>query len=694
MKKPILLFIGLCLAATITAQEKPAGNGWWNNNPSLVMPIREVGVTGIRPMKEIGVQKTQLDTLVLHENIALSMADVLTFNTAIFIKQYGRATLSTVAFRGTAASHTQVMWNGMRINSPMLGMTDFSMIPSYFVDDATLLHGTSSLNVVGGGLGGAITLATKPADTRGFKMQYTQGIGSFWTTDEFLRLTYGDDHWQTSTRVVYSSSPNEFKYRNRDKNENVYDDDKNIIDTYHPIETHRDGDFHDFHALQEVYYNTGKGDRFGLNACFLTSKRGLSQTTVDYGDPKDILHQQRERTLRSVLSWDHLRPTYKVGAKVGYIHTWLGYDYARDKGNGEWAYMITSRSKVNTLFASGNSEFYVGKKWLFSVDIALHQHFAKNQDRNIITQQGDKAVVGYDKARTELSAYMTAKWTPTERLGLSLALREDMYGKDWTPLIPAFYADYLLSKAGNVRAKASISRNYRFPTLNDLYFQPGGNPDLQPEHGFTYDGGVSFAFAKEGRYAVHGEATWFDSYIDDWILWIPLGGKQDFWTPKNLKKVHAYGVELKAGFDRTWNRDWQVGADGNFSWTPSINESEPMSKGDESIGKQLVYVPEFSASVTARLAWKSWRLLYKWCWYSERFTMSSNDYTISGYVPPYLMSDMSVEKLFAVPWADFSVKIAVKNLFNEEYLSVLARPMPRLNFEIFLDIRPKWGKKR
>ncbi|MFR6635056.1 MAG: hypothetical protein ACLUQ6_10145 [Alistipes onderdonkii] len=39
------------------------------------------------------------------------------------------------------------------------------------------------------------------------------------------------------------------------------------------------------------------------------------------------------------------------------------------------------------------------------------------------------------------------------------------------------------------------------------------------------------------------------------------------------------------------------------------------------------------------------------------------------------------------------MKIAVKNLFNEEYLSVLARPMPRLNFEIFLDIRPKWGKK-
>ena len=99
MKKPILLFIGLCLAATITAQEKPAGNGWWNNNPSLVMPIREVGVTGIRPMKEIGVQKTQLDTLVLHENIALSMADVLTFNTAIFRSANGRRRRSAAEIR-------------------------------------------------------------------------------------------------------------------------------------------------------------------------------------------------------------------------------------------------------------------------------------------------------------------------------------------------------------------------------------------------------------------------------------------------------------------------------------------------------------------------------------------------------------------------------------------------------------------
>ena len=114
---------------------------WAQDEPRRTIPIKEVTVYGRRPMKEIGVQQTKFDSVVLKENIALSIADVLTFNSSIFVKSYGRATLSTVAFRGTSPSHTQVTWNGMRINNPMLGMTDFSMIPSYFIDDASLLHG-------------------------------------------------------------------------------------------------------------------------------------------------------------------------------------------------------------------------------------------------------------------------------------------------------------------------------------------------------------------------------------------------------------------------------------------------------------------------------------------------------------------------------------------------------------------------
>ena len=237
--------------------------------------IEGVTVTGNRPIKDIGVQQTEIDSISLKENIALSMADVLTFNSPIFVKNYGRATLSTVSFRGTSPSHTQVTWNGMRINNPMLGMTDFSMIPSHFIDNATLLHGTSSVNSTGGGLGGAVQLATRPAEDEGFKLQYVQGVGSFLTFDEYLQLNYGRHGWQAATRVSYSSSPNEYKYINRDKKENIYDENMNIIDQYYPEEINRSGSYKDLHVLQEVYYKNNSGDRFGLNVWYINSNREL-----------------------------------------------------------------------------------------------------------------------------------------------------------------------------------------------------------------------------------------------------------------------------------------------------------------------------------------------------------------------------------------------------------------------------------
>ena len=35
--------------------------------------------------------------------------------------------------------------------------------------------------------------------------------------------------------------------------------------------------------------------------------------SVDHKENDDYLNQQREQTLRSILSWDHLREKWKVG---------------------------------------------------------------------------------------------------------------------------------------------------------------------------------------------------------------------------------------------------------------------------------------------------------------------------------------------------------------------------------------------
>jgi iron complex outermembrane receptor protein len=350
--------------------------------------------------------------------------------------------------------------------------------------------------------------------------------------------------------------------------------------------------------------------------------------------------------------------------------------------------MTRSRSRINTFFGLLDGEYYIGRKWLFTTNLSLHQHLVESEDKNIVRQDGNKAIVGYRKGRPELSASISAKWRPVNRLGLSVVLREEMFGNEWTPIIPAFFTDAVLSPKGNVVAKASVSRNFRFPTLNDLYFLPGGNPNLKSESGWTYDAGLSFAIGKKGKYSLSGSANWFESFIKDWIIWLPT--TKGFFSPDNIKDVHAYGIELKANLDVALPKEWKLGMNGTFSWTPSINVGEPRTLADQSVGKQLPYVPELSSTVVGRLSWRSWAFLYKWCYYSERYTMSSNDISLTGKLPPYFMSNIALEKGLSFKWADLSLKGTVNNLFNEEYLSVLSRPMPGINFEIFIGITPKW----
>ena len=70
--------------------------------------------------------------------------------------------------------------------------------------------------------------------------------------------------------------------------------------------------------------------------------------------------------------------------------------------------------------------------------------------------------------------------------------------------------------------------------------------------------------------------------------------------------------------------------------------------------------------------------------------MSSNDISLSGKLPPYFMSNISLEKVLDFSFMELSVKGVINNLFNEQYLSVLSRPMPGINYQVFIGIRPKW----
>ena len=654
--------------------------------------LKESTVTGLRALRQAGVNRTDFSEKALKENISLSFADVLAYNSSIFVKQHGRASVSTVSFRGTSASHTQVLWNGLRINSPMLGMTDFSLIPSFLMDSAYLLHGSSSLQQTGGGLGGAVVLDSGGRAPEGFGMQYVQGAGSFGTFDEYLRLSWGGKRLSSTTKAYLGTSENRFRYVNRDKNEIVYDGDMNIVESYHPVEVFDNGAFRDFHLMQETEWEAPEGSLVRFSAWYIDSFRELPRLSVDYSGTDDYINEQRENTLRAVGSWSKDLGGWKTEASAGYAGTYLGYDYARNGGGGIRTWLTRSRSHSNTFFAKAGTERYLGGRWMVSGNVSMHWQSAKSRDLAMFTGDGRKN--GYEAGRAEVSAFASLKWKPSRRAGISLSLREDVFGKDFSPVIPALNADFLLSEQWGLFLKGSVSRNYRFPTLNDLYFMPGGNPDLRPESGVSYDIGYSLDRRFGSRGAVRAEGGWFDSYIDDWIMWVPSGAKKDFYTPMNVMRVHAYGLEQKVSGEWSPAGDWKLTFNGNFTWSPSINRGEPRSPLDDSVGKQLVYIPEFSSSFTAGVSWRGWSAMWKWCHYSRRYTMSSNEDSITGSVPAYIMNDLTLGKTLDTRWAGLSMSLAVRNIFNESYQSVLSRPMPGINCEFFIGITPKLSGKK
>ena len=70
--------------------------------------------------------------------------------------------------------------------------------------------------------------------------------------------------------------------------------------------------------------------------------------------------------------------------------------------------------------------------------------------------------------------------------------------------------------------------------------------------------------------------------------------------------------------------------------------------------------------------------------------MSSGDVTLSGRLPVYYMNNVSLERKLTFKKLDLNLKLAVNNLFNEEYVSILSHPMPGINFEFFVGILPKF----
>ena len=178
--------------------------------------------------------------------------------------------------------------------------------------------------------------------------------------------------------------------------------------------------------------------------------------------------------------------------------------------------------------------------------------------------------------------------------------------------------------------------------------------------------------------------TWFRSDINNWIIWIP--NFKGYWEPKNISRVLASGVEsnltMSGAIDRV-----TIKVQGSYAYTRSLNYGDREVWGDDAYGKQLVYIPVHSGNVLIHTAWKGYYISFHHNSFSERYTTTTNDYSRRDWLYPYFMNDLSVGKEILLMRFNLSAELKISNMFDENYHSVLYRPMPGRNYMFTLTMK-------
>jgi len=579
-----------------------------------------------------------IDSAVLKDYTHSNISDVISENTPIFIKNYGSGGISTISLRGTGAEYTQLAWNGVNINSPMLGQTDLSLIPAGFIDDMNVLYGGASLSLNSGGIGGIINLETKPIWKEETSLLANLSDGSFGRYSAFLKLKTGNKKFQSSTKALFQSAENNFQYLN------------NFISNEPVSENRKNAGVNQNSFMQELYF---RGEKHVLSAriWYQNEDRNIPVPIITL--QPDQGESQKDESLRTMVNYDF------YGGKTDYNASLSWFSEKLDYLNPSLS--INSKNLTNTFNFKGGIETYINKK--ISLNLTL------NNEHSVVNS------VNYDGLITRNLAGITtsARRIFRDRVGVTVLIRQSIENNNI--LIPDFSTglDYKLLHDKDYTIKINFSHNSRVPTLNDMYWNPGGNRSLKNE--YSYTGELTYEMNSNISHLLSfsSQASVYFISIDNMIKWTP--GDSGYWTPSNISKTSSYGAEGNLSLSYIINY-LNIRFIAKYAWNKA--ETIKSENGDVAAGKQIVYVPENLFNAGIRAAYKCYYFSWMDCFTGKRYTSADN----SEHLPCFLLNNVSAGVRIGSGKNMFDINLKVDNLFNINYQVIAWYPMPRRSFNL------------
>lgn len=551
---------------------------------------------------------------------ANNLSEVLRFQTPVYIKENGRGMVSSPSFRGTTAQQTAFVWNGININSIFLGQGDINNIGLLNFDKISVKAGGGSISYGTGAIGGSVHLDDEILFNKGFQGNIFSEYGSFNTMNANLKLTYSNEKFSLKFGTALAKSENDYEVPSEKY--------KNLNGQYYQYN----------YALSGAY----RFDERYKIAVFSIWNTGLQHYP--------IFSTTQTRTKYAT---NGLKTMLNLEAKWGKIQNDIKMAFLRD---GYDYFANTHQPKSNGA---------VGDTWLIRNDFSLQND--EKLKLNFISEYQYNSAKGYSSGIINpkrnagyLALIAQKKLTPK-------FLLEGSVRKDWVENIQSPILYSLATKidfSNHYQLKISGSKNFRYPTFNDLYWQLGGNLDLKSEIAYQLEMSHQIRI---GKWKI--DIVPFFNNIENMIQWLPTPAGH--WSPFNTRKIRTYGVEFYTNFQQKLG-NFTLKINGNYAYTHAENSETK---------KILSYVPQHKASGTIALNHKWLDIFGQALFTSDVFTTTDENQSLA--LPYYTIANAGLD--FHL---NKNIKIGgkINNIFNQVYKTSDYYPLPLRNYQINLNI--------
>lgn len=546
----------------------------------------------------------------------------------VYIRQYGPAGMGTISRRGADPSQVLLLWNGLAVNNPMLGMTDLSLLQTFGQNEITFAEGPNAAFYGSGSVGGTLSVHSAAIRDTGVHVQAALSAGSFgfWSAGSETGYKYRKGFWNVN--LTGQGAANRFPYR--------------------LSQTERE-----LHRMYNSDLFTGglrlsggwslKHWNFSTHAEYQRSERGLGVTPATTA----LQGRQQDDNVRLVGEAAYHRGGHRWVNRIGIIADHFIYTN-QQTGNHDSSLSLNRQWQSEWFFGNDRIRGVAGADVVW---VTGHtHHYAHVNDRIYPAQFLSLAIPG---KRGVVAANFRWEWFEKMPSG-SLSV-EQGFGK-------------------HIKARANVGNSFRRPTLNDLFWAGGGNIHLKYETGASAEAGLNL-HKETKRIQSELSVTAWTRFLLNPIVWLP---ENNVWQARNMDRGDYRGCQITGDF-RVKAGKTLISAQLNAEYTMAM-----MQHGGRTF--RQIFVPPIVASMKMGAAGVNWWLRLGLNYTAARFISTDN----TAELPAFLLPEIQAGRKFRLKKYNLCLSLVCDNVSGTVYQHMPGRPMPMRSYLVRLSLsQPK-----